>query len=220
MKEVRQVRISDQGSNPQHAKVELQGVSGVGVIDSSADITIVGGDLFRRVAAAARLKKKNFKKPDKVPKTYDRRTFALDGRMDLDVSFDVITMNTPVYIKLDAPEQLLLLEGVCRQLGIISYHSDILVNQKTNKSHWQKVVKEEVARAADRKGHQTKSREEPGKADGTTGQSTRSEKSKRVGSKKQVKETTRNRDGENRKHGPCAEDCVQEKSIYPRRPKG
>ena len=133
--EIRQVRITDQGSNPQHAKVDLQGVPAVGVIDSGADITIVGGDLFKRVAAAARLKKKNFKKPDKVPKTYDRRTFALDGRMDLDVSFNGVTMNTPVYIKLDAPEQLLLSEGVCQQLGIISYHPDIPISQKASQSH-------------------------------------------------------------------------------------
>ena len=34
-------------------------------------------------------------------------------------------MNTPVYIKLDAPEQLLLVEGVCRQLNIITYHPPV-----------------------------------------------------------------------------------------------
>ena len=40
----------------EHAKVDLQGVSAVGVIDSGANITIAGGDLFKRVAAAARLR--------------------------------------------------------------------------------------------------------------------------------------------------------------------
>lgn len=34
-------------------------------------------------------------------------------------------MRSPVYIKMDARNQLLLAEGVCRQLGIISYHSDV-----------------------------------------------------------------------------------------------
>ena len=34
-------------------------------------------------------------------------------------------MKTSVYIKMDAYDQLLLSEGVCRQLGIISYHSDV-----------------------------------------------------------------------------------------------
>ena len=37
-------------------------------------------------------------------------------------------MRTPVYIKMDAPEQLLLAEGVCRQLKIITYHPDVTGN--------------------------------------------------------------------------------------------
>jgi len=45
--------------------------------------------------------------------------------MDLDVSFDDNTMKTPVYQKMDAHDQLLLTEGVCRQLGIISYHPEV-----------------------------------------------------------------------------------------------
>ena len=44
--------------------------------------------------------------------------------MDLDITFDGVTMQTPVYIKLDAPEQLLL-SGVCRQLKILTYHPDV-----------------------------------------------------------------------------------------------
>ena len=54
------------------------------------------------------------------------KTFDLHGRMDLDISFGGITMRTPVYIKLDASEQLLLSEGVCRQLKILAYHPDVL----------------------------------------------------------------------------------------------
>ena len=34
-------------------------------------------------------------------------------------------MRTPIYFKMDAPEQLLLSEGVCRQLGIITYHTEV-----------------------------------------------------------------------------------------------
>ena len=30
-----------------------------------------------------------------------------------------------VYIKMDAPDELLLSEGVCRQLGIIAYHQSL-----------------------------------------------------------------------------------------------
>jgi len=96
-----------------------------GINDSEADITITGGELFKKVAAAARLKKRDFKKADKVPRAYNQQSFTLDGRMDLDVSFDDKTMKTPVYLKMDAHDQLLLSEGVCRQLGIISYHPEV-----------------------------------------------------------------------------------------------
>ena len=34
-------------------------------------------------------------------------------------------MKTAVYVKMDAPEQLLLSEGICRQLGILTYHPDV-----------------------------------------------------------------------------------------------
>ena len=45
--------------------------------------------------------------------------------MDLDISFGDATMRTPVYIKMDAADQLLLSEGVCRQLGIVTYHDEV-----------------------------------------------------------------------------------------------
>ena len=38
-------------------------------------------------------------------------------------------MRTPVYLKMDAHDPLLLSEGVCRQLGIISYHSSVALQQ-------------------------------------------------------------------------------------------
>ena len=125
---VRQVRVIDKGSHPQRAEVLLEGVPALGVIDSGADITIMGKDLLKRVAAVAKLKKSKLKKVDKVPKTYDGKRFSLDGRMDLDITFSGITMQTPVYIKLDASEQLLLSEGVCRQLEILTYHPDVVRN--------------------------------------------------------------------------------------------
>ena len=103
-------------------EVLLAGVPTWGVIDSGADITIMGGDLFCHIAAATRMKKRQLQAPDRTPRTYDQRPFSLDGKVNLDISFGDITMSTPVYIKLDAPEPLLLAEGVCRQLNILSYH--------------------------------------------------------------------------------------------------
>ena len=112
----------------------MQGVPAHGVIDSGADITIVGGELFRKVAAVARLKKSQLKTVDKIPHTYDRKTFKLDGRVDLDSTFGDTTMNTPVYIKMDSLEPLLLAEGVCRQLGVISYLPDVVTGNLHQKS--------------------------------------------------------------------------------------
>ena len=54
----------------------------------------------------------------------------LYGRMDLDVSFEGMTMQTPVYTKLDAAELLLHSEGVCRQLKILSYHPEVIGHSK------------------------------------------------------------------------------------------
>ena len=34
-------------------------------------------------------------------------------------------MTTPIYVKMDAKEQLLISEGVCRQLGIVQYHREV-----------------------------------------------------------------------------------------------
>ena len=42
-------------------------------------------------------------------------------------------MYTPVYVKLDAHDPLLLSEDVCRQLGIITYHLDVVILEKDKK---------------------------------------------------------------------------------------
>ena len=122
---VHQVRITDKGSQSHCAHVQIQGVPVCGIIDSGADITIIGGSLFKRVATVARLRQRDFKAADKTPRTYDQRPFTLDGRMDLDISFGDKAMHTTVYVKMDAHVQLLLSEGVCRQLGILSYHPEV-----------------------------------------------------------------------------------------------
>ena len=43
--------------------------------------------LFSKVAAVSQSKKCDFRKADKVPHTYDRKSFQLDGRIDLDIPF-------------------------------------------------------------------------------------------------------------------------------------
>jgi hypothetical protein len=114
-------------------EVKVQGVPAIGIIDSGADITIINPELFKKVVAIAHLKKEDLTPPDKIPRTYDMRPFKLDGRIDLDISFEQHTMTTPVYLKMDSTTQLLLSEGVCQQLHILSYHS--LITEKGALGH-------------------------------------------------------------------------------------
>ena len=41
-----QIWINDGGSQQQYANVQLEGIPAEGIIDTGADITIIGGDLF------------------------------------------------------------------------------------------------------------------------------------------------------------------------------
>ena len=58
-----------------------------GIIDSGADITIMGGGLFQKLATHTHIRK-DYKKVDKVPRKYCQQTFHLDGRLDLVLSFN------------------------------------------------------------------------------------------------------------------------------------
>ena len=129
---VRQICVEDNGSCPRLARVGVHGVPADGIVDTAADITIMGGKLFALVATTAKLRKRNFKKPDKVPRNYDGREFHLDGCMEMEIAFQDKTIATTVYIKMDAVDELLLSEGVCRQLGIVTYHPSV-VPRKTTK---------------------------------------------------------------------------------------
>ena len=133
--DILEVRIRDKGSRPQRVDVFLEGVPITGVVDSGADITIINESTLKRVAAAAKLGKSRLRGVDKEPVTYDGCPFTLHGRMDLDVGFEGLTMQTPVYIKLDAAEPLLLSEGVCRQLKILSYHPGVIGQREGHKTH-------------------------------------------------------------------------------------
>ena len=95
------LHVHDKGSRQRCADVEVQGVAACGVVDTGADITITGGVLFKKFAAVARLRKRDFKPADRKPYMYGDQPFNLDGRMDLDVSFDGKTVCTPVYVLKD-----------------------------------------------------------------------------------------------------------------------
>ena len=137
-----QVDVKDQGSHTVCVPLQVEGVPAYGLVDTGADITIIGPRLFKKVAAVSRLKKKDFKPADKTPHGYDGRPFELHGRMQLTLSFDGQEMKTMVYIKMDVEDQLLLSEGVCRQLGIVKYHPNIEVWRGRKKRKKPKKLKE------------------------------------------------------------------------------
>ena len=62
----------DTRSHCQLARVDIFSVPADAVVDTAGDITIMGGKLFSTVTATVRLVKKDFRKPDRVPPTYDR----------------------------------------------------------------------------------------------------------------------------------------------------
>ena len=95
--EVRQVRVQDTGSNSHSPGVNVQGVPMEGVVDTGADITIMGGTMFKQVAAVAKLRKREFKPPKTVPRNYDPQPFQLHGCINLNITFKDKTINTPVY---------------------------------------------------------------------------------------------------------------------------
>ena len=121
------VTVEDKGSCSMCVPLQVEGVPTYGLVDTGADITIMGARLFKKVAAVAKLKKKNFKPPNKIPRGYDGKPFTLHGQMELTLTFEEKEMKTTVYVKMDAQDQLLLSEGVCRQLGIVHYHPGVEV---------------------------------------------------------------------------------------------
>ena len=81
--------------------------------------------MFKTVIAKAGLKKEEFKIIDKQAFTYNKQLITLDGRVDINISFEDKQIYTTAYVKMEAPNQLLLSKAVCRQLGIIRYHPNV-----------------------------------------------------------------------------------------------
>ena len=67
-----------------------------------------------------------------MPRNYDGREFRLDGCIDMDITFEGKTLTTTVYIKMNANDS----EGVCRQIGIVTYHPSLTSRRTpTQKGH-------------------------------------------------------------------------------------
>ena len=106
-------------------EVLIEGIPVTGLIDTGSDITIIRGDLFYQIVAEAHLKIQSLKTAEQKACTYDQKPITLDGQMDMKIGFGKKTIVTTVYVKLVAPDPLLLSENVCRLLGIVSYHPSV-----------------------------------------------------------------------------------------------
>ena len=83
------------------------------------------------------MKENSLKPADLKACTYDQKPITLDGQIDWHISFGRRRICTTVYVKLVAPDQLLLSESVCCELGIVSYHlsvQSVLEYQSAEKS--------------------------------------------------------------------------------------
>ena len=108
-----------------YVKVLIEGVPVTGLIDTGSDITIIRGDLFYKIAAVANLDMCSVKDVGQEVCTYDQKPIALDGCIDMKITFGEKNIVTTVYVKLIAPDQLLLSVSACHQLGIVSYHPEV-----------------------------------------------------------------------------------------------
>ena len=108
-----------------YVTVMIEGVAVSGLIDTGSDITIIRGDLFYQIVSKGGLEIQSIKPAEQKACTYDQKPITLDGQMTMKVIFGDKAIVTTVYVKLVAPDRLLLSETVCRLLGIVIYHPNV-----------------------------------------------------------------------------------------------
>ena len=110
---------------PKSIEVQIEGLPIRGIIDTGSDITILSGTAFQEIVTVCGIKREQFKPPDTTACSYGHQPLKLDGQLDLQVKFGEKSMCERVYIKLDATDALLLSEGMCCKLNIVTYHPDV-----------------------------------------------------------------------------------------------
>ena len=88
------MQLEDASSVPKCVSVLVKGVPATGLVDTGVDLTMMGGELFKAVAAAAKLLKRDLHKANVTPKTYDQKTVHLDECLVLSIEFDNKTLTT------------------------------------------------------------------------------------------------------------------------------
>jgi len=118
-------KYSNKGKESQHVKIKIEGVPVTGLIDTGSDITIMRGDLFYHIVGKAGIDTDLLQSPAHKACTYDQKPITLDGQMEMSLGFGKKVLQTTVYAKLAASDELLLSEAVCHQLGIVNYHPSV-----------------------------------------------------------------------------------------------
>ena len=93
-------------------EVELKGVPVILLINMGSDINIIWGDWFNHITERTGLEFIYLKASEHKVITYDQKPITLDGQMDTMFSFGEKVLHATVYVKLVAPDQLLLSETV------------------------------------------------------------------------------------------------------------
>ena len=83
------------------------------------------GDQFYDIVKEAQLNIQYLKPSEQRACTYDQKPITLDGQIDMMITFSGKTIMNTVFVKLVAPDKLLLSENVCQMLGVVSYHPDV-----------------------------------------------------------------------------------------------
>ena len=117
--------LSAKKSGSRCVKVMVEGAPIVGLIDTGPDITIMRGDQFYDMVKQANLNKHHLKPTEQRACAYDQKPITLDCQIDMKITFGEKTIVSTVFVKLVAPDKLLLSENVCRMLGVVSYHPDV-----------------------------------------------------------------------------------------------
>ena len=115
--------IQSEVTTPKCIEVQIEGVPIRGIVDTGSDITILNGHAFWEIVNISKVpKREQFKPANRKACTYGHHPLSLDGQIDLHITFGEKCICETVYIKLDAPDTLLLSENVYCKLDIVFYH--------------------------------------------------------------------------------------------------
>ena len=123
--------LSAKKSGSRWVKVMVEGFPIVGLIHTGSDITLMRGDQFYDMVKDSLLSAHHLKPTEQRACTYDQKPITFDGQIDVKIAFGKKAKVSIIFVKLVAPDKLLLSENVCRMLSIVSYQLSSLATTST-----------------------------------------------------------------------------------------